>query len=149
MAAEVTGSGSEQVMLMPMVQARAVIRNTYTLITADASHHSIENLQALAEHNILALIADNQMRQRDERFENLGKHKAKGDPLFEKKPVGSPQKIRLYRPGDFQVSEDQSHCICPVGRKLFSNGIVCTIKGRSVHKYVGSKAGWGSCRQRN
>lgn len=148
-AAEVTGSGSEQAMLVPMVQASAAFRNTDTLITADAGYHSSENLQALAEQQIDALIADNQMRQRDERYEAQDKHKAKADPLYEKKHTGATQKIRLYRPEDFQVSEDQSHCICPAGRKLYSNGSACTINGRQCHKYTGSKAGCGSCEQRN
>ena len=125
-AAEITGSGSEQAMLLPMVKASEALRNPDTLITADAGYHSAENLLALAEQNIDALIADNQMRQRDERFDAQGKHKAKPDPLYEKKPTGSPQKIRLYRPEDFKVSEDRSHCICPAGRKLYSNGSGCT-----------------------
>lgn len=148
-AAEVIGSGSEQAMLLPMVKASEVLRRPQTLITADAGYHSTENLQALAEQNIDALIADNQMRQRDERFEAQGKHKAKGDPLYEKKPTGSPQKMRLYRPEDFKVSEDQSHCLCPAGRKLYSNGSGCTINGRSCHKYTGSKSGCGPCEQRH
>jgi transposase len=148
-AADVIGSGSEQAMLVPMVKASAAFRNTDTLITADAGYHSTESLQALAEQNIQALIADNQMRQRDERFEDQGKHKAKGDPLYEKKPTGAPQKIRLYRPEDFQVADDESHCTCPAGHKLYSNGSGCTINGRSAHKYTGSKAGCGSCEQRH
>ena len=148
-AAEVTGSGSEQAMLVPMVKACAGVRDRDTLITADAGYHSTENLQALAKEHIKALIADNQMRQRDERLEGQGKHKAKGDPLYEKKPVGSPQKMRLYRPEDFRVSEDQSHCICPTGRKLYSNGSGCTINGRSCHKYTGSQSGCGPCEQRH
>jgi hypothetical protein len=148
-AAEVTGSGSEQAMLVPLVQASAAFRNTDTLITADAGYHSTENLQALAEQHIDALIADNQMRQRDERYEAQDKHKAKADPLYEKKHTGATQKIRLYRPEDFQVAEDANHCICPAGRKLYSNGSACTINGRQCHKYTGSKAGCGSCEQRN
>lgn len=108
-AAEVTGSGSEQAMLLPMVSASEAFRSADTLITADAGYHSTENLQALAEQAIDALIADNQMRQRDERFEDQGKHKAKGDPLYEKKPTGSAQKIGLYRPEDFRVADDQCH----------------------------------------
>lgn len=67
-AAEVSGSGSEQAMRLPMVKASEALMKAYTLITADAGYHSTENLQALAEQNIDALIADNQMRQRDERF---------------------------------------------------------------------------------
>lgn len=148
-AAEVIGSGSEQAMLLPMVKASTALRSPDTLITADAGYHSTENLQALAEQNIDALIADNQMRQRDERFEAQGKHKARPDPLYEKKPTGSPQKMRLYRPEDFKVSEDQSHCLCPAGRKLYSNGSGCTINGRSCHKYTGSKSGCGPCEQRH
>ena len=148
-AAEVIGSGSEQAMLLPMVKASEALRRPQTLITADAGYHSTENLQALAEQNIDALIADNQMRQRDERFEAQGKHKAKGDPLYEKKPTGSPQKMRLYRPEDFRVSEDQSHCLCQAGRKLYSNGSGCTINGRSCHKYTGSQTGCGSCEHRS
>ena len=148
-AAEVTGSGSEQALLVPMVQASAAFRKQDTLITADAGYHSSENLQALAEQQINALIADNQMRQRDERYEGQGKHKAKADPLYEKKPVGSPQKMRLYRPEDFRVAQDHSHCICPAGRKLYSNGSACTINGRSAHKYTGSQAGCGPCEQRH
>ena len=148
-AAEVTGSGSEQAMLLPMVRASEPFRKQDTLITADAGYHSTENLQALAEQNIDALIADNQMRQRDERYEDQDKHKSKPDPLYEKKPVGSPQKIRLYRPEDFRVAEDQSHCVCPAGRKLYSNGSGCTINRRSAHKYTGSKTGCGSCEHRS
>ncbi|MBE0588981.1 MAG: transposase [Hydrogenophaga sp.] len=146
--ADVIGSGSEQAMLLPMVKASEALRSPDTLITADAGYHSTENLQALAEQGIDALIADNQMRQRDERFEAQGKHKAKGDPLYEKKPTGSTQKMRLYRPEDFKVAEDRSHCICPAGRKLYSNGSGCTINGRSCHKYTGSQSGCGSCGQR-
>ena len=148
-AADVTGSGSEQAMLLPMVKASEAFRNRDTLITADAGYHSTQNLQALAEHNIDALIADNQMRQRDERFEGQGRYKAKGDPLYEKKPTGSPQKIRLYRPEDFRVADDQSHSICPAGQKLHSNGSACTINGRSCHKYTGSQSGCGPCEQRH
>ena len=47
-AAEVIGSGSEQAMLLPMVQASEAVRNQDTLITADAGYHSSENLQALS-----------------------------------------------------------------------------------------------------
>lgn len=149
-AAEVTGSGSEQAMLLPMVRASDGVRCEDTLITADAGYHSTENLQALAEQHIDALIADNQMRQRDERYESQGEHKVKPDPLYEKKPTGQDQqqRVRLYRPEDFQVAEDASHCICPAGQKLHSNGSACTVIGRQCHKYTGSKTACGPCEQR-
>jgi len=149
-ATEVTGSGSEQAMLLPMVKASEAVRNPDTLITADAGYHSTENLQALAEQHIDALIADNQMRQRDERYEGQEEHKAKPDPLYEKKPTGQDQqqRVRLYRPEDFQVAQDASHCICPAGQKLYSNGNACTVNGRQCHKYTGSKSSCVPCEQR-
>ena len=153
-AAEVTGSGSEQAMLLPMVDATDAVRSQGTLITADAGYHSSENLQTLAARNIEALIADNQMRSRDERFASQGRHKAKGDPLYEKKPTGHSeeaqplQRAALYRPEDFIVADDGRSCLCPAGQRLYSNGSHCMINGRQCHKYTGSKSNCGPCRHR-
>lgn len=83
-AAEVIGSGSEQQALMPLIEASGEIRNANTLITADAGYHSKENLKQLRAREIPALIADGEMRKRDERFAEQGKHKAKPDPLYDK-----------------------------------------------------------------
>jgi hypothetical protein len=68
-AADVIGSGSEQAMLLPMIEQASAFRTPQTLITADAGYHSDANIQHLQDHSIPALIADNQMRSRDERFE--------------------------------------------------------------------------------
>jgi Transposase DDE domain len=45
-AADVTGSGSEQAMLLPMIE-QAALREDHTLITADAGYYSDENILAL------------------------------------------------------------------------------------------------------
>ena len=148
-AAEVTGSGSEQGMLLPMVQARQFVACDDTLFTADAGYHSKENLKALAELNVTALIADNQMRQRDERLAGQDKHKAKADPLHDKRRVGQAKKSGLYRPQDFTVSPDAGHCICPAGEKLYSNGSRCTINGREYHKYTGTQKACVPCTDRD
>ncbi|MBC7380196.1 MAG: transposase, partial [Burkholderiaceae bacterium] len=56
-AADVTGSGSEQAMLLPMIEQTAGWRAEHTLITADAGYHSKENLQALHDAGIAAMVA--------------------------------------------------------------------------------------------
>ena len=56
------------------------------MITADAGYHSEANLAALAEKGIDALIADNAMRRRDERFAEQDKHLVKPDPLARQDP---------------------------------------------------------------
>ena len=78
------GTGAEQELLLPVLDACADQRTDTTLITADAGYHSEANLAALAEKRIDALIADNAMRRRDERFAEQDKHLAKPDPLHDK-----------------------------------------------------------------
>ncbi|MCO5099270.1 MAG: transposase, partial [Rhodocyclaceae bacterium] len=64
--AQAHGSGSEQSLLLPVVEAATALCAPDTLITADAGYHSEANLKALAEQDRPALIADNRMRKRDE-----------------------------------------------------------------------------------
>ncbi len=147
-AAEVTGSGSEQAMLLPMVQASSTVRETHTLITADAGYHSKDNLAALHDANIPALIADNQMRQRDERFVQQAKHKVKPDPLYDKRSDSKHPPLGLYKPADFQYHAPTNCCICPAGQHLYSNGHHCVVNGRVHHKFTGAKQSCVPCQQR-
>ena len=63
-AADVIGSGAEQAMLLPMIDKTQGLREDHTLITADAGYYNDENIRALHERGIPALIADNAMRDR-------------------------------------------------------------------------------------
>jgi transposase len=146
-SADVIGSGSEQAMLLPMIEQTEPVRAAHTLFTADAGYHSKENLQALQAAGIPAMVADGQMRKRDERFATQGRHKFKPDPLYDK---GSSQEqpVRLFRPGDFIADEQTNSCICPAGQRLYSNGSRCKTNGRVAHKFTGTKAGCGSCELR-
>ena len=146
-AADVTGSGSEQSMLLPMIEQTAGVRAVHTLFTADAGYHSHDNLQALKQAGIPAMIADGQMRKRDERLAGQDRHRAKADPLHDKR-VSGEQPIRLFRPSDFIVDEQTNSCICPAGLRMYSSGSHCTINGRVAHKFKGTKAGCGSCELR-
>ena len=148
-AADVTGSGSEQSMLLPMVEQTAPLRQAHTLITADAGYHSRENLATLCEQAIPALVADNQMRQRDERLRGQDTHKAKPDPLYDKRAGGQGHPIRMYRPHDFIHESEINSCICPAGQRLYSNGSHCKANGRVHHKFTGSQASCVPCRQRH
>ena len=120
-AADIIGSGSEQAMLLPMID-KASLRQADTLITADAGYYSDDNIQALHDRHIPALIADNAMRQRDERIDNAH-HKAMGDALYDKRASVKP--IKLYRPEHFKFHADRT-ATCPAGQTLTSNGSVYT-----------------------
>ena len=103
--AQAHGSGSEQALLMPVINATAHLRSDETLITADAGYHSKDNVAELAARQIPALIADNGMRGRDERFKNRLRYKAQPDPLHNKQ---GKKTARRYRPQDFTYDESSS-----------------------------------------
>jgi transposase len=113
-AADVIGSGSEQAMLLPMIEQSAPYRTAGTLITADAGYHSDANVKHFKDNNIAGLIADNQMRSRDERFENQEKYKANPEPLSEKVATGQPKEVKRFQPKDFTFNADNT-ATCPAG----------------------------------
>ena len=116
-AAAVIGSGSEQAMLLPMIEPAAPYRAPHTLVTADAGYHSDANVQHLLDNNIPAMIADNQMRSRDERFESQAKYKGKPDPLSEKRATAQPKEVKRFQPKDFHFNEDNT-ATCPAGKLM-------------------------------
>jgi transposase len=144
-AADVIGSGSEQSMLLPMVQQCEAYRAPDTLITADAGYHSEGNMAALKERAIPAMIADNQMRQRDERFEGQSKHKAKDDPLYNKQATGQGKVIKLFKAEDFNFIDEYT-AICPAGKELASNGSIYNVqRGYRMQQYKALKSDCKAC----
>ena len=131
--AQAHGTGSEQELLLPVIDACAEQRTKETLITADAGYHSEENLAALADRGIGALIADGQMRQRDERLAEQGKHTVKPDPLHDKSRKKTSTKV--FATSDFTFADDRSHATCPAGKTLHRNGKDCTIGGYRAIKF--------------
>ena len=95
-AADVIGSGSEQAMLLPMIEQASPFRTPERLVTADAGYHSDANIAQLMEQGIPAMIADNQMRSRDERFAEQDKYKGKPDPLSGKKATGQEKASQTF-----------------------------------------------------
>jgi transposase len=144
-AAQVIGSGSEQAMLLPMIEQSQPYRQEHTLITADAGYHSDANVQQLMQQNIPAMIADNQMRQRDERFANQAKHKGKDDPLYEKKATAQPQAIKRFGPKDFSFDDDNT-ATCPAGKVLTSPGNFYTsANGLRYQQYTAKADDCNTC----
>ena len=141
--AQAHGTGSEQALLLPVIDGFRDLIEENSLITADAGYHSEENLKQLAERKIDALIADNGMRGRDERFADQDKHKAQPDPLWDK--TARENKDKLFGPKDFAYDEDSKTCICPAGEFLYQNGSRVVIQGREAVKFTGAKRVCGPC----
>ena len=146
--AQAHGTGSEQALLMPVVKATQPLRTNQTLITADAGYHSAANMKALAESGTPALIADNGMRKRDERFKDRDRYKASPDPLHDKGGSKGKQTKR-YQPGDFDYNQTAGTCICPAGKTLYQNGSNCIHNGYIAVKFQGAQRDCVPCTQRD
>jgi transposase len=145
--AQAHGTGSEQELLVPVVRAMQDVLATNSMISADAGYHSEANLKQLADLNIQALIADNGMRKRDERFATQGRHKTRPDPLHDKSPVAKPAK--RYTPKDFDYDPVRQTCVCPAGKKLYRNGSDCVFRGYAAVKFRGTVRDCVPCDQRD
>jgi transposase len=141
--AQAHGTGSEQELLIPVVEAMQDMLTESTLITADAGYHSEANLKQLASLKVDALIADNNMRSRDERFAGQSKYKALPDPIHDK--GGKPKKAARYQPKDFDYDADAGTCFCPAGKQLYSDGSHCIISGYLAVKFKGALRDCGAC----
>ena len=132
--AQAHGTGSEQELLLPMVTAMQELLTDDALITADAGYHSEANRQQLATREVRALIADNAMRRRDERFATQPRHHDTPDPLYDKSRPTRESKSRTYQPSDFVYDAAARTCVCPAGTSLYRKGRNLVING-----YVGDE----------
>ena len=142
--AQAHGSGSEQELLLPVVEALDELRAPHTIVAADSGYYSQANLKELEARAIEAFIPDNGYRKRDSRYAGQEQHKAKPDALWDKSEKAA-SKPRLFRPCDFQVAEDFSHCICPAGKRLYRNGTNCNIGGRHAIRFSGTQRDCEKC----
>ncbi|MDO8597464.1 MAG: transposase, partial [Sulfuricaulis sp.] len=135
--AQAHGTGSEQELLAPLIDATATQRAAQTILTADAGYHSEAGLKKLAEAAIDAYLPDNGYRQRDERYTGQECHKAKPDPLHDKRP--KEKKTATFKPEDFHFDPEKKTCVCPAGKTLYGNGSNCVINGYLAIKFQGAK----------
>ena len=144
-AADVIGSGSEQAMLLPMIEQANPYRTPDTLVTADAGYHSDANIEKLMQKGIPAMVADNQMRARDERFAEQDKYKGKPDPLSEKKATGQPKEVKRFGPADFTFN-DNNTATCPAGQVMTSPGTInTTARGLHYQTYTAKALDCNAC----
>jgi transposase len=150
--AQAHGTGSEQELLIPVVKAIKAAKtpspliNDTSLITADAGYHSENNLKELETLEVDALIADNNMRRRDERFAGQDKYKALPDPIHDK--GGKPKQAARYQPKDFKHDPQAGTCFCPAGKQLFGDGSDCVIGGRAAIRFKGAQRDCVPCEHR-
>lgn len=142
-AAQAHGTGSEQELLLPVIDAMQGLLTEHSVVTADAGYHSEQNLKALEQRGVDALIADNAMRRRDERFATQPRHQQDPDPLHDKSPKG--KKASLFGPEAFTFDPDKRTCVCPAGKTLQRSGTHQDKSGYVGDRFRGSDGVCQSC----
>jgi len=142
--AQAHGTGSEQELLLPVTEAIRPLAEQATVVCADSGYHSEDNLAMLEQKGIEAFIPDQLYRKRDPRYAGQHEHTSKPEALWDKRPK-PPKKPKLFQPGDFKVAPEQSHCICPAGKRLYRNGGNCNIGGRKAIKFTGAQRDCRNC----
>ncbi len=146
--AQAHGTGSEQELLLPVVEALATMRTSATVLTADAGYHSEANLAVLAALDVPALIADPDMRKRDERFADRDHHTSAPDPLHDKS--GATKKaLPVFAPSDFTYDADARTCVCPAGKSLNRRGARNVTNGHVGEHFQGAKRDCAPCALRD
>lgn len=133
-AAEAFGTGAEQELLGDALKACEDLRTKETLVTADSGFHSADNLAELADQGINALIADPDMRRRQDAQQGDDSSKAKRG-----------RNKGLFEPHDFVIAEDGSHAICPAGQHMIRNGETCGAGSSVATRYRASAASCSEC----
>lgn len=141
--AQAHGTGSEQELLLPVVEAMQDVLTETSLLTVDAGYHSEKNLQGLEAKGIDALIADNDLRRRDERFATQSRHQQDPDPLHDKSR--KKEKATLFEPSDFTYDSENRTCICPAGKTLQRSGTHRDERGFVGDRFRGSDKECSSC----
>jgi hypothetical protein len=141
--AQAHGTGAEQELLLPVVDALAPRRTATTVLTADAGYHSETNLRALATAGVEALIADTGMRQRDARFATQTRHRTAPHPL--RALTGGRAAPAVFQPSDFTYDPVARTCVCPAGQALYRSGKDVVTRGFVADHFRGAKRTCGPC----
>jgi transposase len=141
--AQAHGTGSEQELLLPVVEALQPLLAAHTIITADAGYHSEANLRALAQMEVDALLADHGMRQRDARFATQARHKDAPDPLHDKSPRVPSSSI--FPPSAFTYDPAARTCLCPAGKSLYRKGRNLVTNGFLAEHFRGAQRDCVGC----
>lgn len=146
------GVPQEHALLQPIIEGtrtkvetigeRNVCR-TATL-TADSGFHTEANVKMLIEAGSAGYVAATPFRKRDPRWADVDRDKER----VRQERAEDYGTHSLYRPRDFTMSEDQTHGMCPSGKRLYRNDGNVVIRGHRAVKFRGRKTDCRVCEVR-
>jgi len=140
--AQAFGEAQEHDLLQPMIEGTQenfeALDRTYikkdTRLTADSGFYNKTNLEYLYTNNIDGYLPDLGFRKRDPRFNDIDKYKAR-----HRKEQSKGKKTTHFTSPDFHYDPNTHTCICPAGKKLYSNGRNLDLNGFVALRFRGAK----------
>lgn len=154
---EAFGEAQEHDLLKPMIKdteehfqaiGRKHIFRT-TKLTADSGFYNTSNVTHLYEQGIDGYLPDLGFRKRDPRFTEVERYRArskKEKALYYGQKTG---KAKQYTSPDFHYDEATHTCICPAGKRLYSNGRANNLGGYVALKFTGAQRDCVPCTHRD
>ena len=151
---EAFGEAQEHDLLQPMVEQtqahfqvlghKDILKNVK--LTADSGFYNTANVTHLYEHGIDGYLPDLGFRKRDPRFAEVERYRARDK---KDKQAYFGRKTQHYTSPDFHYDEATHTCICPAGKKLYSNGRASNLGGYEALKFRGAKRDCLPCTHRD
>jgi transposase len=151
---EAFGEAQEHDLLKPMLQdtdahfqaiGHPQIFKT-TKLTADSGFYNTANVTHLYEQGIDGYLPDLGFRKRDPRFAAVERYRARDK---KEKQTYYGKKTKHYTSPDFHYDEQTHTCLCPAGKKLYSNGRSNNLGGYEALRFRGSKRDCLPCTHRS
>ncbi len=150
---EAFGEAQEHDLLQPMLEqtqkhfqamGRKDIFKT-TRLTADSGFYNTANVAHLYENGIDGYLPDLGFRKRDPRFAEVERYRARAK---KDKQAYYGRKVQRYTSRDFHYDAATHTCICPAGKRLYSNGRANNLGGYEALKFRGAKRDCLPCTHR-
>ena len=151
---EVFGEAQEHDLLQPMIERtdehfvamghKDIFRTTR--LTADSGFYNTANVTHLYENGIDGYLPDIGFRKRDPRFADTERYRAR---YKKDRRAHYGTKTQQYTAKDFVYDEASHTCICPAGKKLYSNGRVTSEVGDETLRFRGARRDCLACTHRD
>ena len=125
---------------------KEMLRRSIAVITADAGYHSEANLQSSPQCKVEALIADNDMRRRDERFATQAGTRKR--PIRCTTKTSHREEGHDLQPSDFTYDAEATDLHLPGRQVVVRRGGGMSSKGSSVVRFEGAQRDCLPCSHR-
>ena len=150
---EAYGEAQEHDLLQPMIeQARANFQsighnNVFKTakLTADSGFYNTANVTYLFRNGMDGYLPDVGFRKRDPRFAGVDRYRRRDK---KDRQAYYRRTRQQYTSKDFQYDAATHTCICPAGKRLYSNGRANNLGGYEALKFRGAKRDCLPCAHR-